>query len=297
MRQSESYWVPLRTHPLRQRGSWYNSNQCKPDRKWSSSKHTSVLLKIPTAHSAKPWKIHKGCRLGWGKSWMGQAEDSILQVCQLTEFKKNQRVEKVPRLITASLYETLLPENLGKHCWEWPAGKTESKIKLLIQEQIKPQDLILCIDGSVTKDQSGWGFTVKQGATAIHEDNAAYTVSTSSLTMEVEVVTHALRQTALKGDSQTTHAIILTDWMSLLQKVKVEWEAKIGMHQWSTSILENSCGCTALNMQGWREMTKKIDWQVKQPSQRACVLEDLKCWGAWDTMGGYKAKDIIPSIA
>ena len=118
------------------------------------------------------------------------------------------------------------------------------------RKKSKPQDHIMYTDGSVTKDQSRWGFTVKQAVTTIHEDNAAYTVSTSSLTMEVEVVTHALRQIALKGGSQTTHAIILTDSMSLLQKVKVEWEAKIGMHQWSTSILENSCGCTALNMQG-----------------------------------------------
>ena len=48
-------------------------------------------------------------------------------------------------------------------------------------------------DGSITKDQSGWGFTVKQGATTIHEDSAACMVSTSSLTMEVEVVTHVFR--------------------------------------------------------------------------------------------------------
>ena len=26
----------------------------------------------------------------------------------------------------------------------------------------------------------------------------------------------------------------------------------------------------------------------------ACVLEDLKCCGAWDTTGGHKAKDITP---
>ena len=75
---------------------------------------------------------------------------------------------------------------------KWPAGKTESEIKLLIQENSKPQDLIMYTDGSVTKDQSGWGFAVKQGATTIHEDSAAYTVSASSLTMEVEAVTHAL---------------------------------------------------------------------------------------------------------
>ena len=47
-------------------------------------------------------------------------------------------------------------------------------------------------DGSVTEDQTGWGFTVEQGVTTIHEDGAAYAVSTSSLTMVVEAVTHSL---------------------------------------------------------------------------------------------------------
>ena len=88
-------------------------------------------------------------------------------------------------------------------------------------------------DGSVTKDQSGWGFTVKQGAATIHEDSAAYTVSTSSLTMEVEAVTHALRWIALRGDSQTTHAVILTDSMSLLQQVK----SGMGSPDWNVSMV------------------------------------------------------------
>ena len=38
--------------------------------------------------------------------------------------------------------------------------------------------------------------------------------------MEAEAVTHALRWIASRGDSRTTHAIILTDSMSLLQKAK-----------------------------------------------------------------------------
>ena len=108
--------------------------------------------------------------------------------------------------------------------WESKVEKSQqakqSEVKILIQENRKSQDLIVYTDGSVTKDQSGWGFTVKQGATTIHEDSAAYTVSTSSLTMKVEAVTHAHRWIASRGDSQTTRAIILTDSMSLLQKVK-----------------------------------------------------------------------------
>ena len=101
----------------------------------------------------------------------------------------NQGVGKRHSTRFRRLYETLLPENLGKHCRDWPAGKTVSEIKLLIHENCKPLDLILYTDGPVTKDQSWWGFTVKQGATTIYEDSAVYTVSTSSLTMAVVTVT------------------------------------------------------------------------------------------------------------
>ena len=38
-------------------------------------------------------KDTKGYRLGRGKSWMGQAEDSVLQVCQLTELKQTKERE------------------------------------------------------------------------------------------------------------------------------------------------------------------------------------------------------------
>ena len=75
-------------------------------------------------------------------------------------------------------------------------------------------------DGSVTKDQSGRAFTVKQGATTILEDSAAYTVPASSLIMEVEAVTHAVRWIALRGDSQTTHTILLAYSVNVLQKMK-----------------------------------------------------------------------------
>ena len=89
-------------------------------------------------------------------------------------------------------------------------------------------------DGPVTKDQSGWGFTVNQGATTIDEDNAAYTVSTSSLTMELEAVTHDLRWIASRGDIQTTHAILLTDSMSLLQKMK----SGMGSPDWNVPMVD-----------------------------------------------------------
>ena len=64
----------------------------------------------------------KGCRLGRGKSWMGQAEDSILQVCQLTELKQTSEWERYQNRFRR-LNETLFPKYVGKHCREWPAGK------------------------------------------------------------------------------------------------------------------------------------------------------------------------------
>ena len=54
---------------------------------------------------------------------------------------------------------------------------SHSKQKTNKKKPSKPQDRIVYTDGSVTKDQSGWGFTVMQGATTIHEDSAAYTVN------------------------------------------------------------------------------------------------------------------------
>ena len=52
--------------------------------------------------------------------------------------------------------------------------------------------------------------------------------------MEVEAVTHALRWIASRGDSQTTHAIILTNSISLLQKV----QSGMGSLDWNVSMVD-----------------------------------------------------------
>ena len=62
-------------------------------------------------------KEEKGRRLARGKSWMGQAEQSMRHVCSLAELKqigdwKQRPVEFKP------YYKTLLSENLGAHCRE-----------------------------------------------------------------------------------------------------------------------------------------------------------------------------------
>ena len=59
-------------------------------------------------------------------------------------------------------------------------------------------------------------------------------VSTSSLTMEAKAVIHTLRWIASRGDSRTTHAIILIDSMSLLQKMK----SGMGSPDWNVSMAD-----------------------------------------------------------
>ena len=164
-------------------------------------------------------KDPKGDRLQRGKSWMGQAEDSIKQVCDLSELKREREWEEIPAPFQ-HLCQVSIAEHLGRHCREWAAGSTDAEIRTILDDTTKETDILVYTDGSVTEAKSGWGFTVKQSGATIHEDNASYRCKTSSLTMEVEAITHALRWLASRDDGPRTHAVILTDSMSLLQKVK-----------------------------------------------------------------------------
>ena len=85
-------------------------------------------------------------------------------------------------------------------------AKADSDIKhQFTRENSKQQTLTAYTDGSVTKDQSGWGFTVKQGVITNHEDSVvAYNVVRASLTMEMEAPTHALPWIASKKASPRT---------------------------------------------------------------------------------------------
>ena len=110
----------------------------------------------------------------------------------LTELKQTKEWERYPEPIPACLQNTPVIKSWGGHCREYPADKTESEIKLLIQENSKQQDLIVYTDGSVTKDQSGWGLTVKPGATTIHEDSAAYCAIQAGLLTPLTFARHRL---------------------------------------------------------------------------------------------------------
>ena len=176
-------------------------------------------------------KEEKGCRLARGKSWVDQAEQSIQHVCGLAELKQVRDWEKSP-VEFKPYYKTLLSENLGMNCHEWAAGKANAEVQMLVEANSKPHGIMIYTDGSVTRNQSGWGFTVKLGGRTVHEGGGGHRVTTSSLTIEVEAVTHAIWWLASQRDAQITHAIILTDSMNLLQKV----ESGMGCHDWHTAI-------------------------------------------------------------
>ena len=101
-------------------------------------------------------------------------------------------------------YNILLSENLGMHCREWPARKANAEVQMLFEGNSKPHDIVIYTDGSVTRDRSGWGFTVKQDERTAQDDSGAHRVTTSSLTLEVEVVTHAIQWLTSKRDTVYT---------------------------------------------------------------------------------------------
>ena len=167
--------------------------------------------------------------MGRVKSWMDPTEDSILQVCQLTELKQTKEWERYPNRFRR-LYE-ILPENLRKHYRKWPVGKTESEIKLDIQENSKPQDLKVYTDGSVTKTSQGGASLSSKVRLPSWRQCGLYGIN--------------LQLDSRGGSShpgppldclkrwQTTHAT-LTDSMSLLQKVK----SAIGSPDWNVSMAD-----------------------------------------------------------
>ena len=184
-----------------------------------------MRCRIPRIHSTMLSKKKTG--VDWQEASHGWAK----HVCSLTELKQVRDWEIRP--VEFKPYnKTLLSENLGTHCREWPAEKTNVEVQMLVRANSKPHDIVIYTDGSVTRDRSGWGFTVKQGGRTVHEDSGAHRVTNSSLTMEEEAVTHAIQWLASQPDAQITHAIILTDSMNLLQKV----ESEMGCPDWHTAM-------------------------------------------------------------
>ena len=118
---------------------------------------------------------------------------------------------------------------------------------MLVEANSKPHDIVIYTDGSATRNWSGWRFTVKQDGRTVHEDCGSHRVTASSLTMEVEAVTHATQWLASQRDAQITHAIVLTDSMNLLQKCGV-WN---GLPRLAHSHAQSSATKISVDLLSW----------------------------------------------
>ena len=110
-----------------------------------------------------------------------------------------------------------------------------------------------------------------------------------------EAVTRALRWSASRGNGRITHAIIFTDLVSLPQKMK----SGIGSPDWNVSMVDihfqKLLYCPGHARVEWNHPADRLEG--KATIAKACFSEDQKCWGAWETTCGHKAKDITPLIA
>ena len=49
---------------------------------------------------------------------------------------------------------------LGRECREWPEGLTDAAIQSLIEENCRPDEIIIYTDGSVLRgERSGWAYS------------------------------------------------------------------------------------------------------------------------------------------
>ena len=81
------------------------------------------------------------------------------------------------------------------------------------------------------------------------------------MTVEVEAATHALQWIVLRLDIQTTHAIIRTDSVSMLQNKSemLNGKPRLAFNN-IPHPCEDFCGYSILDVPKSKEMTEQIDW-------------------------------------
>ena len=65
------------------------------------------------------------------------------------------------------------------------------EIQMCVELNHKPHDMTYT-DGSITRNQSEGWLTARRGRRTIHRDSDVHRVTTSGLTMEEKVLTHAV---------------------------------------------------------------------------------------------------------
>ena len=99
--------------------------------------------------------------------------------------------------------------------WNASQKKTPKQRNTNSHRVNKPNDDVVCTDGSVTRGRFGLELTVKQGGRTVHEDRRA-----GSLDFQSDHGGPFIKWLASQSITQITHPILLTDSMNLLQKVE-----------------------------------------------------------------------------
>ena len=165
----------------------------------------------------------KGNRLKRGRSWMAQAKLTIRDITDIKNISHCKAWVRVPANLS-QIRSAIVTQ--GCECKDWPHGSTEMEIQHLIQDNSQPEDVVIYKDGSMVRGfKSGWGFLAEANGQIMTEESHAYDMTTSSIRMEVEVVTASFHSLE---NSQFSQVVYVTDLLSMLRKIeigmyRVEW--------------------------------------------------------------------------
>ena len=110
---------------------------------------------------------------------------------------------------------------LGRECREWAEGKNRRAVEAIITEQSRKGEAVIFTDGSVQRSiKSGWAYTIRVNGVIVAEGSGVVELTKSSMLMEVKVITEAL---CYLQTHQHSRAVIVTDSISTLQKISMEY--------------------------------------------------------------------------
>ena len=266
------------------------SHPCKPDRKWNRSKHTSLLLKIPTTHSMKLWKTQRDADWGWDGPTLGWVKHRT-QYCKYASWQSSSK----PRRET----DTQTDSGISLRC---SCQKTwESTVKNS-QHAKQSQRSSILFKKTVNHKTSLMAQSPKAGQGGVSPSSKVWPPSMKTVRpvwLQPPAWQWRWKQPPMLDRlkrRQSDHTCRHPHRFNGLATKSEKWNGKprlecvIGQHQLQ-KLLRVYCP-------GNPEVQENdgADWQAKQPSQAACFPEDVKCWAAWDAACRHKAKTITPLI-
>ena len=110
---------------------------------------------------------------------------------------------------------------MGRECREFAERKNGRAVEAIINEQSREGEAVIFTNSSVQRGiKSGWAYIIRVNGVIVAEDSGVVEITKSSMLMEVKLITEALRYIQTH---QHSGAVIVTDSMSTLQKISMEY--------------------------------------------------------------------------